>query len=156
AIPVAIIGSVSLAARRGIIIKDPAGLEAIDTCRTAVFDKTGTLTYGRPELTEVVPAGGFEDKEGLALVASLERYSKHPLAGAVLDAARARGLALRDADEVREPPGAGLSGRVGGRAVEVTGRPKLAARHPGLAAALPPAAGGLECVALVDGRLAAV
>jgi heavy metal translocating P-type ATPase len=156
AIPVAVIGSVSLAARRGIIIKDPAALEAIDTCRTAVFDKTGTLTYGRPELTELVPTGGSEANETLALVASLERYSKHPLAGAVLGAARARGLALRDADEVREPPGAGLSGRVGGRAVEVTGRPKLAARRPDLAAALPLAAGGLECVALIDGRPAAV
>ena len=48
AIPVAIIGSISLAARRGIIIKDPAVLEQIDTCRTAIFDKTGTLTYGEP------------------------------------------------------------------------------------------------------------
>ena len=54
AIPVAIIGSVSLAARRGIIIKDPAVLEKVDTCRTAIFDKTGTLTYGEPPLTESV------------------------------------------------------------------------------------------------------
>ena len=58
AIPVAIIGSISLAARRGIIIKDPAVLEKIDTCRTAIFDKTGTLTYGEPRLTEVLPAPG--------------------------------------------------------------------------------------------------
>ena len=58
AIPVAIIGSVSLAARRGIIIKDPAVLEKIDTCRIAIFDKTGTLTYGQPKLTEVLPAAG--------------------------------------------------------------------------------------------------
>jgi heavy metal translocating P-type ATPase len=156
AIPVAIIGSVSLAARRGIIIKDPAILERIDTCRTAVFDKTGTLTYGRPELTEIVPAAGHGDGEVLALVASLERYSKHPLAGAVLDAARSRGLALMDVAEVREPPGAGLSGSVGGRAVQVTGRAKLAARFADAAAALPPAAGGLECVVLIDDRLAAL
>jgi heavy metal translocating P-type ATPase len=156
AIPVAIIGSVSLAARRGIIIKDPAVLERIDTCRTAVFDKTGTLTYGRPELTELIPTAGFDDREVLTLVASLERYSKHPLAGAVLDAARAQSLALRDVDEVREPPGAGLSGRVGGRAVQVTGRSKLTAEFPEFAAVLPPAAGGLECVVLIDGRPAAV
>src|SRR5262249_25581641 len=52
AIPVAIIGAISLSARRGIIIKDPAVLEKIDTCRTAIFDKTGTLTYGQPKLTE--------------------------------------------------------------------------------------------------------
>jgi P-type E1-E2 ATPase len=56
AIPVAIIGSVSMSARRGIIIKDPAVLEKIDTCRTAIFDKTGTLTYGQPRLTELLPA----------------------------------------------------------------------------------------------------
>src|SRR6266545_5930558 len=74
AIPVAIIGSVSLAARRGIIIKDPAVLEKVDTCRTAIFDKTGTLTYGRPELTEILPAPGFEPNEVLTLVAGLERY----------------------------------------------------------------------------------
>ena len=60
AIPVAIIGSISLAARRGIIIKDPAVLEKIDTCRTAIFDKTGTLTYGQPKLTEVIRPTGFD------------------------------------------------------------------------------------------------
>src|SRR5262249_30361513 len=59
AIPVAIVGSISLAARRGIVIKDPAVLETIATCRTAIFDKTGTLTYGRPKLTEVIPGPGF-------------------------------------------------------------------------------------------------
>jgi len=59
AIPVAIIGSISLSARRGIVIKDPAVLEKIDTCRTAIFDKTGTLTYGEPKLIEVIPAPGF-------------------------------------------------------------------------------------------------
>ena len=87
AIPVAIIGSVSLAARRGIIIKDPAVLEKIDTCRIAIFDKTGTLTYGQPKLTEVLPAAGFTKDETLAAVASLERYSRHPLASAMIDAA---------------------------------------------------------------------
>ena len=55
----AIIGSVSLAARRGIIIKDPAVLEQIDTCRVAIFDKTGTLTYGQPIVSEVLPGPGF-------------------------------------------------------------------------------------------------
>jgi cation transport ATPase len=59
-IPVAIIGSISLAAKRGIIIKDPTVLEKVDTCRTAIFDKTGTLTYGQPNLTEVLPAAGFD------------------------------------------------------------------------------------------------
>jgi P-type E1-E2 ATPase len=73
AIPVAIVGSISLAARRGIIVKDPAVLEKIDTCRTAILDKTGTLTYGRPRLTEILAGSGFTEQEVLSLVASLER-----------------------------------------------------------------------------------
>jgi heavy metal translocating P-type ATPase len=150
AIPVAVIGSVSLAARRGIIVKDPAALEAVGTCRTAVFDKTGTLTYGEPELTELLPAGGFAEAEVLRLVAGLERYSRHPLAGAVLRAAEGRGIVVPDPAEVREPPGQGLTGTVDGHEVRVTGRGKV----PDLAAVLPPVAGGLECVALVDGRYA--
>ena len=155
AIPVAIIGTVSLAARRGIVVRDPAVLEKADGCRVAVFDKTGTLTYGRPSLTEVVTAGGFARDEVLRLVAALERYSKHPLAGAVLDAAATAKLTLPDATEVREEPGRGLAGVVDGRTVRVTGRTKLAASDPTVAADLPPEAGGLECVALIDGRLAA-
>ena len=155
AIPVAIIGSISLAARRGIIIKDPAVLERLATCRVAIFDKTGTLTYGEPELTEVIPAAGQDAGEALALVAGLERYSRHPLAGAVVQAAECRGLRRHDATEVREPPGQGLTGVVLGRTVRVTGQPKLVAQEPAMASELPPAAPGLECVALIDGRYAA-
>ena len=155
AIPVAIIGSVSLAARRGIIIKDPAVLEKIDTCRTAIFDKTGTLTYGEPKLTEVLPGPGFEEREVLTLVAGLERYSKHPLAGAILEAARKAGLALLEASAVSERAGEGLRGTVAGCAVQVTSRKKLVAQHPDSAKALPALAGGLECAILIDGRYAA-
>ena len=110
AIPVAIIGAISLSARRGIIIKDPAVLEKIDTCRTAIFDKTGTLTYGEPKLTELLPAAGFSEEDALQLVASIERYSKHPLSGAILEAAESRGLVLQEAAEVSERPGEGLAG----------------------------------------------
>jgi heavy metal translocating P-type ATPase len=155
AIPVAIIGSVSLSARRGIIIKDPAVLEKVATCRTAIFDKTGTLTYGEPHLTELLPAPGQDGREVLGLVAALERYSKHPLAGAILAAAQKQGVPLRDAGAVSEPPGHGLTGTVAGRAVEVTSRKKLLARQPAAAPALPPASAGLECVVLVDGAYAA-
>jgi heavy metal translocating P-type ATPase len=155
AIPVAILGAVSLAARRGIVIKAPAVLERAATCRTAIFDKTGTLTYGQPYLTEVLPAPGRDRREVLRLVAGLERYSKHPLAGAVLEAARKEGLPLPEAGAVREPPGQGLSGSVSGQAVQVTNRAKLLAQDPGAAVQLPPAGGGLECVALLDGRYAA-
>ena len=150
AIPVAVIGSVSLAARRGIIIKDPAALEAVGTCRTAIFDKTGTLTYGEPELTEVLPAAGFDEGEVLRLVAGLERYSRHPLAGAVLRAAEVRGLRPPDPVELSEPPGQGLTGTVDEHVIRVTGRAKV----PDLAADLPPVTGGLECVAVIDGRYA--
>ena len=80
AIPVAILGAISLAAKRGIIVRNPASLERIDGCRTLIFDKTGTLTYGRPVLTEVVCANGFSRASVLRHAASLEQYSKHPLA----------------------------------------------------------------------------
>ena len=100
AIPVAIIGSVSLAARRGIIIKDPAVLEKVDTCRTAIFDKTGTLTYGQPRLFNVLPAlMGIRRTSVLAAVASLEQYSRHPLAAAM----RGRGP-VGWASRCRTPP----------------------------------------------------
>ncbi len=155
AIPVAIIGSVSLAARRGIIIKDPAVLEKVATCRTAIFDKTGTLTYGQPHLVELLPAAGRDGGEVLALVAGLERYSKHPLAGAILSAAQKQGVALPEATAVSEPPGRGLTGTVAGHAVEVTSRKKLLAREPSTEPALPPASAGLECVVLLDGSYAA-
>jgi heavy metal translocating P-type ATPase len=156
AIPVAIIGAISVAARRGIVVKDPAVLETLPTCTVAIFDKTGTLTYGRPALVEWLPLGGHSADEVLRWTASLERYSRHPLATAVVDAATAKKMQLPEAREVSERPGQGLSGVVEGRAVRVTGRPKLIAQHPEQANALPPAGGGLECVVLVDDRPAAV
>ncbi|MCC6420996.1 MAG: heavy metal translocating P-type ATPase [Gemmataceae bacterium] len=155
AIPVAIIGSVSLAARHGIIIKDPAVLEKVDICRIAIFDKTGTLTYGQPRVTEILAAPGVEPRAVLTLVAGVERYSKHPLASAILDEARAQGLSPPQATEVSERPGEGLRGRIGGHTVLITSRTKLAARAPETEPLLPPLAGGLECVVLVDDRYAA-
>jgi heavy metal translocating P-type ATPase len=155
AIPVAIIGAVSLSARRGIIIKDPAALEQLDSCRVVIFDKTGTLTYGRPVLTEVVTASGVAADDVLALVASLERYSKHPLAGAVLDRAAASGLPLIDATEMQERPGEGLTGVVSGHRVLVTNRAQALARSGTDASMLPAVVSGMECVVLVDGRYAA-
>jgi heavy metal translocating P-type ATPase len=155
AIPVAIISSISLSARRGIIIKDPAILEKIDTCCTAIFDKTGTLTYGEPRLTEIVTDAAFERKEVLSLMASLERYSKHPLAQAVLEAARQEGLQLLSASAVSERPGEGLRGSVSGQAIQITSRKKLLTQRPELAERLPEIAGGLGCVTLIDNRYAA-
>ncbi len=156
AIPVAIIGAISVAARRGIVIKDPAVLESLPNCTVAIFDKTGTLTYGRPAVVEWVPVGSHPAGDVLRWTASLEKYSRHPLAVAVVEAAAREKLQRPEANEVSERPGQGLSGVVEGRAIRVTGRPKLLAQSPELASSLPPSAGGLECVVLVDERPAAV
>lgn len=155
AIPVAIIGSVSLAARRGIVIRDPAVLEQLDRCRTAIFDKTGTLTYGRPLLTATMPAPGTDAHDVLALVASLEQYSRHPLASAILAGAASHALTLHEATHVSERPGQGLTGEVAGRTVRVTSRKALVATHPEAGPLLPASHGGLECVVLVDDAYAA-
>jgi heavy metal translocating P-type ATPase len=155
AIPIAIIGSISLCARRAIIIKSPVVLEQIAGCRTAIFDKTGTLTYGEPTLTEQFIAPGFAQREVLRLVASLERYSKHPLARAILAAAKKDRLDLLEVTEVSERPGEGLRGAVSGHQLQITSRSKLAAHQLAGAGQLPPAGGGLECVVTIDDRYAA-
>jgi len=151
AIPVAVLGGISIAARHGIVIKNPAMLEQIDTCRTIIFDKTGTLTYGRPSLTDIICAPGFPTEQVLGAAASLEIYSRHPLSGAIVRAAQERGFPLESVDLASEKPGEGLLGIVGGRAVRITGRSKLA--H--VPADLPPATEGLECLVFLDDRFAA-
>lgn len=155
-IPVAIIGGISLAARRGIVIKNPKILEQISGCRTFFFDKTGTLTYGRPALTDVVCRPGFEERSVLAYAAGLEQYSRHPLAQAIVDAAKDRQLEIHVPTGVSERPGEGLSGRVDGHAVHITGRNQALAAGLVASSELPPAASGLECLIVVDGHLAAV
>jgi len=154
-IPIAIIGSISLCARRAIIVKSPVVLERIAECRTAIFDKTGTLTYGAPELTEQLVAPGFAQADVLTLVASLERYSKHPLGRAIVAAANKEALALPEATEVGEAPGEGLRGAVAGHHVQITSRSGLAAQAWADGGELPPVVGGLECVVAIDGRYAA-
>lgn len=152
-IPVAIIGAISVGARFGIIIKDPSILEKVDTCHVLIVDKTGTLTYGKPSLTKVDHFGNITREVALQYAASLERYSKHPLASAVLAAADAQGLSLMEVEDVSEAPGAGLSGHIHGDLVAVTGRAKLPKE---LVKMMPPVTRGLECVLLVDGNLAGV
>lgn len=154
AIPVAIIGAISLSARRGIIIKDPAVMERVEGCRTAIFDKTGTLTYGRPQLAAILPAREFTEARLLQVVAGVEQYSRHPLASAVLEEAAARGLTPSAATEISELPGQGLTARVDGQIVHITSRRKLLDRAPEAATELPPHAIGLECVVLADDRYA--
>ncbi len=153
AIPITIIGAISMAARLGIIIKDPTVLERLPTCRTAIFDKTGTLTYGKPELTEILPAAGLSADDILGRAASLERYSKHPLASAILQAAENAKLVLVEAASVSEKPGQGLTGMVAGHEIAVTSRKKLLQLQPELT--LPPTAAGLESIIVMDGKYAA-
>jgi heavy metal translocating P-type ATPase len=152
-IPVAIIGAISMGARLGIIIKDPSILEKIETCHVLIVDKTGTLTHGTPRVTSIDCFGGITREIALQYVASLERYSKHPLASAVLTAAQKEGLDLLKVEDVSEAPGSGLAGHIDGRLVAITGRGKLSTEN---AAAMPPVAPGLECVLLLDGILAGV
>ncbi len=149
-IPVAIISAISVAARRGIVIKDAAVLEKISTCRSLIVDKTGTLTYGKPLLTEVLADDPADRNLLLQLAASVEMYSKHPLASAILDAATRESVPLVEATEISEAQGTGLRGQVGDHSIWVTGRKKI---PESLSAKLPPTAAGLECVAVIDDRV---
>ncbi|SMF44111.1 Cd2+/Zn2+-exporting ATPase [Azospirillum oryzae] len=114
--PAAIAAGLSNGARRGLLLKGGAVLEALGRITTVAFDKTGTLTEGRPRVTDLVSLRGSE-AELLADAAALEAGSSHPLARAILAAAAERGIAPPAADGVTALPGAGLTGRVDGREV---------------------------------------
>jgi heavy metal translocating P-type ATPase len=152
-IPVAIIAAISVAARRGIVIKDASVLEKISTCTALIVDKTGTLTYGRPVLTEIICSEHCDENLLLQLAASVEMYSKHPLARAMIKAAEEKSLLLIKAKEISEVAGSGLQGIVDGHAIWVTGRKQL---PPKLAADLPPTSTGLECIVVIDNQSASV
>jgi len=155
AIPVAIIGAISQAAARGIIVKDPSMLERIDSCRTFIFDKTGTLTYGKPSLTEIIPAPTIDRNLALQLTASVEQFSKHPLSPAILALAQKENVSMLPVSEISEKPGAGLQARVHDMAIEITGR-KQALLNKDIAPYLPPSAPGMECVLLINNAFGAV
>jgi heavy metal translocating P-type ATPase len=151
AIPVAIIGAISTAARRGVIVKDPAALEQLTLCRTMILDKTGTLTYGRPELSQEHYEPPFTRETLLPVVAAIERYSRHPIARAIVEAAGRAGCVLPAVDRIREEAGLGLRGQVGDSSVLITGRSHAASQF-----ALPAgASSGLECFVFVNGQYAA-
>lgn len=154
AIPIAIIGAISLAAKRGIIVKNPLALEQIQLCRTAIFDKTGTLTYGAPSLTQEIMQPGFQPDEILELTSSLEQYSKHPLAHAIRRMASQRRLGPVEVTQVSEKPGQGLEGTLHGKRVRVIGR-NQALQFPAWANAGDVSDGGLECFVVVDDQPAA-
>ena len=125
------------------------------TVRTIILDKTGTLTLGTPKLTEQHVAQGADGHQILGLVASLERYSKHPLASAILKAAREAAVPLEEGSEVREDPGRGLWGKIEGHEVVIGSRRAVMEIDPEAASRVPDAAAGLECTVAVDRRYVA-
>jgi heavy metal translocating P-type ATPase len=119
AAPIAIVCGLSRTAHRGLVVRDGAVLERLGRAGTVLIDKRGTLSLGRPKATEVVSAPGTDHDETLRLAASVEQFSRHPLAGAVVAEAARRGLTLTAPEDVREDNGRGISGRVDGRSVWV-------------------------------------
>jgi Cd2+/Zn2+-exporting ATPase len=114
--PASVLSAIANGARHGVLFKGGAPLEALADVATVVFDKTGTLTVGRPVVTDVVSFSGDHD-EVLAIAAALEQKSEHALADAVVQAAAARGIALRPVDSFESVTGRGIRGVIAGRLV---------------------------------------
>lgn len=117
ATPMSIMVATGRAATRGILFRDAAAIEHFRKVDTLIVDKTGTLTEGKPAFDRAVPTGDFTADEVLRIAASLDQGSEHPLADAIVQAARAKGLALARAEEFESSTGIGVRGRVEGRAV---------------------------------------
>ncbi len=130
ATPVAIIGGINRAARRGIVFRHGSALEQLGGVRTAIFDKTGTLTIGRPEVSRLLVSGTLDEAELLRLVAGVEHGSGHLLGRMVVQAAEARGIRPPEARDVVEAPGQGITGVVEGRRVTVGAWSYVMAREP--------------------------
>jgi len=124
ATPMSIMVATGRGAREGVLVRDAAALETLAGVDTLVIDKTGTLTEGKPRLTEVLPSGGFSDEDVLAAAAALEVGSEHPIASAIVEGARRKGLALPAASDFEAVTGLGVRGRVGDKEVAV-GSPLL-------------------------------
>ena len=117
ATPMSIMVGVGRGAQNGILIRDAEALERLEKVDTVVVDKTGTLTEGKPSVTAIRPADGFDEAQLLRLAAGLERGSEHPLASAIVEKARERELQLSDATEFDSPNGKGVVGQVEGQQV---------------------------------------
>ncbi len=159
ATPMSIMVGVGRGAQAGVLIKNAESLERFGKIDTLVVDKTGTLTEGRPAVTAIKPAPGFEGTELLRLAASLERGSEHPLADAILRAAKDRELTLSEARDFDSPVGKGVLGMVDGKRL-VLGGARLLTEHGVDLAPLEADAealrreGATAIFAAVDGRLA--
>jgi Cu+-exporting ATPase len=119
ATPMAIMVGVGRGAQAGVLIKNAEALERMEKIDTLVVDKTGTLTEGKPKVVSIVPATGFEETGILRLAASVERASEHPLADAIVRAARERNLDLSKVEEFDSPTGKGATGKVDGKIVHL-------------------------------------
>ncbi len=117
--PSAVLAGIAQAARRGVLIKGGAHLEALGAIRVLALDKTGTITKGEPAVTDIVPAPSVEADDLLATTAAVERRSQHPLARAVMAAAATKGLAIAEAGEVQSVTGRGIRASVGADTVDV-------------------------------------
>jgi len=117
ATPMSIMVGIGRGAHSGILIRDAEALERLEGIDTLVIDKTGTLTEGKPKVTAIIPASGFEADELLRLAASVERGSEHPLALAILNAALERKIALTNVSDFASRSGKGAIGKVGGTPV---------------------------------------
>ncbi|MFD7507928.1 heavy metal translocating P-type ATPase [Streptomyces sp. NPDC059853] len=134
AAPVAIVSGLAHAARLGVVVRDGGALERLGQVRTVVLDKTGTLTAGRPTVVEVLAAEGWDAARVLRVAASVDQYSPHVLARALVDEAHRRSLEVPPAVGVGEEPGRGVRGVVEGEAISV-GRRESRAEVPGWARA---------------------
>jgi len=128
ATPISIMVGVGRGAQAGVLIRDAEALERLEKIDTLIVDKTGTLTEGRPAVTAIRPAAGFDEDGLLQMAASLERGSEHPLADAILRAASERGLVLSETQAFDSPVGRGVTGVVDGHKV-VLGNPRFLAEQ---------------------------
>ncbi|MDB5453361.1 MAG: heavy-metal transporting P-type ATPase, partial [Caulobacteraceae bacterium] len=161
ATPISIMVGVGRGAHAGVLIKNAEALERLESIDTLIVDKTGTLTEGRPSLTAVAVAPGEDEAEVLRLAASLERASEHPLAEAILRAAKDRGLTLAEPEAFDSPIGKGVIGKVESRPV-IVGSARFLAEHGVEVGDLETtaerhrAAGATAVFVAVDGRAAGV
>jgi len=128
ATPMSIMVGVGRGAGAGVLIKNAEALERLEKVDTLVVDKTGTLTEGKPKVTAIRPAPGFDETDLLRLAASLENASEHPLAAAIVEAAKERSLRLSPVSDFDSPTGKGVVGKVDGRAVALGNARFLAAQ----------------------------
>ncbi len=117
--PASILAAIAAGARNGILFKGGAHLESLGRVRIIAFDKTGTLTYGKPQVTDVIPAPGYTEDDVLRLAAAVERRSEHPLARSIVAYAQKRGLEVEEPEDFRALVGKGVRGRVNGEHVYI-------------------------------------